>query len=148
MSSGQKGNSTMGDQLPVHDVIARFRAEVNAAVDRGSRAAADAREHSDAFRTQTRDLAEDVRKGKLAPAREDLTKPTARTAATEFRTAQRLPVEDLPDGEQLLAPPPPPPSPDQGTQKQTKGANAWPSRMQNPRRTGDDEDFSQEQILY
>lgn len=138
----------MGDQVPVHDVIARFRAEVNAAVDRGSRAAADAREHSAAFREQTRDLTDNIRKGKLTPTREDLTKPAARTEATDFRTAQRLPVENLPDGEQLLAPPPPPPSPVQGTQKQTKGANAWPSRPQNPRHTGDDEDFSQEQILY
>ncbi|MCK2236896.1 MULTISPECIES: hypothetical protein [unclassified Crossiella] len=137
----------MGDQVPVHDVIARFRAEVNAAVDRGGRAAAEAREHSDTFRGQTRDLTEQIRKGQLTPAREDLTKPGARTQATDFRTAQRLPVEDLPDGEQLLAPPPEP-SPERGTQKQTKGANAWPSRMQNPRRTGDDEDFSQEQILY
>ncbi|MBP2476186.1 hypothetical protein JOF53_005058 [Crossiella equi] len=131
----------------MHDVIARFKAEIHAAVDYGSRAAAEAREHSDAFRTQTRELADQVRDRKLTPTREELTSPLARTEATDFRTAQRLPVDDLPEGEQLLAPPPPE-SPDRGEQKQTKAPGGWPSRMQNRRHTGDDEDFSQEQILY
>lgn len=120
-----------------------FFAELDAAVVRARRAAAEARETSAKFRRETRKLADDVA-ARTADARpDDLTDERLRRTATGFRTDHGLPVRDLPSGQELLAPPSP---------ARTEPATPRPQRTTGSSRRipppgDDDEDFSQERIM-
>ncbi|AHI01539.1 hypothetical protein GCM10010174_08580 [Kutzneria viridogrisea] len=118
----------------------RFRAEVDAAVDRGARASAAARERSAAFAGRTRELAEAVRSGQAKPVAGELTSEDLRRSATSFRTDNGLPVDRLPAGADLLAAAPPATTPS-ATRPPAPGRRS-------PRPSDDDEDFSQEKILF
>lgn len=65
------------------DAVAAFSNEVDAAVSRARRAAAEARDQSTRFRQST-------------PAEGPETDPSLRSAAVRFRTRQGLPVDDEP----------------------------------------------------
>ena len=104
---------------------ARFKSEVEAALTRARRAAAEAKEQSADFRRGTDDLANQARTGRLRVRRSQTTNPQAREDAEKFRRANGLPVEDLPDAEDLTRRPEP--------------------RAAAPQR--EDEDFSQRQLL-
>jgi len=119
------------------DAMRQFDNELDAAVVRARRVAADARETSAKFRRETRELAEGV-KARTGQVRQDeLTDPSLRRTAGGFRTDHGLPVRDLPDGHELL-PEPTTPGP-----LRTTG-----SGRRTPRPSDDDEDFSQEQIMW
>lgn len=156
--------------------LARFRGTVDGLVGRARRVTAEERERGAAFAAANRKLAEQAKQRKVTATKADVTPPELRTAATGFRTAQRLPVEQLPDGAELLAPPPAPepprapaytePEPEDGSflrpvttrpprrsdpkppppDPAPRRAPAAPSR----RRTDDydDDDFSAENLLY
>lgn len=112
------------------DAAARFSAEVEAAMTRARRAAAEARARSAQFRKENGELAEQAKSGQLRDVRRDEVEPTSdepHKAATEFRTAHGLPVEPLPDAAELLANLPTDPE---------------PVAVED-----DDEDFSQHQIM-
>ncbi|MDX3657129.1 hypothetical protein PV646_07410 [Streptomyces sp. ID05-26A] len=124
------------------EVLARFRAEVGAAVTRARRASGEIGERNAKLREHTRDLA--------ARARERGTEPGARAtpadvrdAATGFRTDRGLAVEQVPDTAGPAVPFP------VETERVTLGSSAvaGPSG-QLPRVSDDDEDFSQSRILY
>jgi hypothetical protein len=119
------------------DAMRQFDNELDAAVVRARRAAAGARETSAKFRRETRELADGVkaRTGQVHP--DELTDPGLRRTAGGFRTDHGLPVRDLPDGHELL-PEPTTPGP-----LRTTG-----SGRRTPRPSDDDEDFSQEQIMW
>jgi hypothetical protein len=108
---------------------ARFKTEVEAALTRARRAAAEAKAQSADFRRSTDDLANQARTGRLRSRRSQVqpTSAQAREDAEKFRHANDLPVEQLPDADELTRRPSPP-------------AEAPP-----PQR--DDEDFSQRQLL-
>jgi hypothetical protein len=123
----------MTEPFGMADAMRRFDNDVDAAVVRARRAAADARETSAKFRRDTRELAEGVkaRTGQARP--DDLTDPGLRRTANGFRADHGLPVRDLPD-------PTPPATP--GPLRTTG------SGRRTPRPSDDDEDFSQEQIMW
>jgi hypothetical protein len=125
--------------VQIGDAMSQFRSEVDAAVARGSRAAAEARSRSAATKGRTRELVNKVRAGQEQPKPADLTSPGLRRAAASFRADEGLPVERLPEGTELLAPigsttpsAPKPPAPG----------------IRRPRPSDDDEDFSQEGIMF
>lgn len=120
----------------VADAMRQFDNELDAAVVRARRVAANARETSAKFRRETRELAEGVkaRTGQVRP--DELTDPSLRRTATGFRTDHGLPVPDLPDAHELLAQPTTP-----GPLRTTG------SGRRTPQPSDDDEDFSQEQIM-
>ncbi|HEY7596508.1 MAG TPA: hypothetical protein VH969_25400 [Actinophytocola sp.] len=107
---------------------ARFKAEVEAALTRARRAAAEAREQSADFRRGTDDLADQARTGRLRLRRTQVrpTSAEAKAEAEKFRNANDLPVEDLPDADELTA---------------------RPAEQVRPQQH-EDEDFSQHQVLY
>jgi hypothetical protein len=106
--------------------VARFKAEVEAALTRARRAAADAKEQSAEFRRGSDDIARQTRTGRLrGPNRGQATSAEARANAMKFRNANELPVEDLPDADT---------------------APARPRAAEPPRR--EDEDFSQHTVLF
>ncbi|MCS7482309.1 hypothetical protein ACFFQW_20475 [Umezawaea endophytica] len=129
------------------EAFARFRADLAAAVTRGRRAASDAGVRNDAARARTRELAQRAREKKAEPG-VPATSPDVRRVAGGFREERGLPVEEFPETGETFAP------------EKTTDANAntpptTPSsrpapgpRGQLPRRSDDDEDFSQGQILY
>jgi hypothetical protein len=119
------------------DAMRHFDNELDAAVVRARRAAAAARETSAKFRRETRELAAGVqaRTGQVRP--DELTDPGLRRTADGFRTDHGLPVHDLPDAHELLAAPTTP-----GPLRTTG------SGRRTPRPSDDDEDFSQEQIMW
>ncbi|SHE42461.1 hypothetical protein [Streptoalloteichus hindustanus] len=128
----------------VDDAVRRFRSAVDAAVDRGRRAVGEAGDRNAAFRRATGELADRVRRGAAPVRREELTPDRLRTAATGFRVDRRLPVEQLPQGAELL-------SEHSLVQKKDTGSGNTGEPPRNRRRDGrtdDDEDFSQERILY
>jgi hypothetical protein len=108
---------------------ARFRAEVEAALTRARRATSEAKANSADFRRGTEEFAKQAKSGRLRGARRHLTPtdPRTRAEAENFRHANGLPVEQLPDAEQLLRQP-------------------APAEEPAPRR--EDEDFSQHQVLF
>jgi hypothetical protein len=107
--------------------VARFKAEVEAALTRARRAAADAKEQSTEFRRGNDDIARQTRTGRLrGPSRGQATSPEARANAAKFRNANDLPVEDLAAAEPVTARPRP--------------AAEQPGR--------EDEDFSQHTVLF
>lgn len=130
------------------DPMAGFHAELDAAVARARRVAAESRETSARFRRETRQLAERTRAGAVRPASEsDLTAEHLRRAASGFRADNGLPVDSLPAGSELLTQPSPsqPSTPSPVT---PSGARTTPPGRRNPCPDDDDEDFSQERIMY
>jgi hypothetical protein len=158
---------------------ARFKNEVEAALTRARRAAAEAKEQSADFRRGSDDLANQARTGRLRIRRSQVqpTSEQAREDAEKFRNANNLPVEQLPDADELTrrtAPPaeaPPPqrddedfsqrqllididardelaPTPSVPPVDQTSDESARP-RIDSPARARDDnDDFSQQRILF
>ncbi|WP_434452849.1 hypothetical protein [Lentzea sp. E54] len=127
------------------EVLARFRAEVGAAVTRARRASGEIGERNANLRQRTRDLAAQARERKVEPGAQ-ATSSDVRDAAKGFRVDRGLPVEQVPDATELTAPPVTAPV---ETKPATLGsaAVAGPSG-QLPRVSDDDEDFSQSRILY
>jgi len=123
--------------MSIGDAMSRFRAEVDAAVARGSRAASEARARSAATKGQTRELVGKVRARETRPEPADLTSPGLRRAAASFRGDEGLPVDRLPEGTELLAPATTPSAP-----KPPAAA------VRRPLPSDDDEDFSQEGIMF
>jgi hypothetical protein len=129
-----------------YDSLAGFSAELDAAVARARRVAAESRETSARFRRETRQLADRTRAGAVRPASEtDLTAEHLRRAATGFRADNGLPVASLPSGPELLGqttngPTPPPVT--------ASGPRFTPPGRRNPYPDDDDEDFSQERIMF
>lgn len=84
----------------------RFIAEVDSALTRARRAAREARATSEQFRRSTGELGAQAKTGKLRGVRRGEVAPTseqARAQAVEFRTANGLPVEELPGPDALIA---------------------------------------------
>ncbi len=109
-----------------------FTAELDAVVARARRVAEESREISAKFRGETRQLADRTRAGEVRPTSEtDLTAEHLRRAATGFRADNGLPVESLPAGNELLVQQAP-----------------TPPIRRNPYPDDDDEDFSQERIMF
>jgi hypothetical protein len=129
-----------------YDPMANFGAELDAAVARARRVAAESRETSAKFRRETRQLADRTRAGAVRPTSEtDLTAEHLRRAATGFRADNGLPVEALPAGRELLVQPPAPATPPSIT---ASGPRITPPGRRNPYPDDDDEDFSQERIMF
>lgn len=124
------------------EVLARFRAEVGAAVTRARRASGEIGERNAKLRERTRDLAAQARERKVEPGA-PATSADVREAAAGFRADRGLAVEQVPDVAEVTAPVP------VETERVTLGsaAVAGPSG-QLPRVSDDDEDFSQSRILY
>jgi hypothetical protein len=135
----------------IPEAVARFRSDLDAAVTRGRRAAAAAGARNAAQRDRNRELAAQARTGQVRPEGHTATSADVRRVATGFRDHRGLPVERLPSAEELLAPP-------KESQKRTDANANSPQvsgsravagpRGQLPRKTDDDEDFSQARILY
>ena len=126
----------------MYDPMASYHAELDAAVARARGVAAETRETSAKFRRETRQLADRTRAGALRPTSEtDLTAEHLRRAATGFRADHGLPVESLPSGPELLVQPPVPPV-------TASGSRTTPPGRRNPYPDDDDEDFSQERIMF
>jgi hypothetical protein len=124
------------------EVLARFRAEVGAAVTRARRASGEIGERNAKLRERTRDLAAQARERKVEPGAQ-ATPADVREVATGFRVDRGLAVEQVPDVAEVTAPVP------VETERVTLGSSAvaGPSG-QLPRASDDDEDFSQSRILY
>ncbi|SDJ71148.1 hypothetical protein SAMN04488074_10312 [Lentzea albidocapillata subsp. violacea] len=124
------------------EVLARFRAEVGAAVTRARRASGEIGERNAKLRERTRDLAALARDRKIEPGGQ-ATPADVREAARGFRTDRGLAVEQVPDATEPAALVP------AETERVTLGSSAvaGPSG-QLPRVSDDDEDFSQSRILY
>lgn len=126
-----------------YDPMSGFTAELDAAVTRARRVAAESRETSARFRRETRQLADRTRAGEVRPRSEtDLTAEHLRRAATGFRADHGLPVESLPSGQELLVQPAPPEPVTPSAPRMT------PPVRRNPCPDDDDEDFSQERIMF
>jgi hypothetical protein len=125
------------------DAVRTFTGELDAAVVRARRVAADARETSAKFRRETRELADQVRSGTAKPQPGQLTDDRLRRTATGFRTDNGLQVRALPE---VRPPGPavPPPTVPAATQSpfRTSGSGRVIGH-----RGDDDEDFSQDQIM-
>jgi hypothetical protein len=124
----------------LEDAARRFSGALDGAVSRAKRAAADAKERGGAFRRQTGMLTAAIRAGEVRPAAGDVTPEDQRRAAVGFRTAQRLPVDELPPVAATPA--------DPATPRPTTVTSATRKTAREPRRADDDEDFSQERILW
>jgi hypothetical protein len=136
------------------DAVRTYTGELDAAVVRARRVAADARETSAKFRRETRELAEQVRSGTAKAQPGQLTDDRMRRTATGFRTDNGLPVRALPDVKPETARP----VPSSAVSTPTGPASTVPAATQSPFRTtgsgrasasrdADDEDFSQDQIM-
>jgi hypothetical protein len=128
------------------DALARFSADVDSALVRVRRIAADASQTSARFRRETRQLADQLRTGQRRANPGELTDDRLRRAASGFRADNGLPVDRLPEGRELLEPPvsrahgPVTPA--------TPGAvRTTPLGRRVPPPSDDDEDFSQERIM-
>jgi hypothetical protein len=128
------------------EVLARFRAEVGAAVTRARRASGEIGERNAQLRERTRDLARQARERRVEPSAQ-ATSADVREAAAGFRNDRGLPVEQVPDAAELTAPQPPAPVETRPVATLGSAAVAGPSG-QLPRVSDDDEDFSQSRILY
>ncbi|MDX8052137.1 hypothetical protein SK571_22345 [Lentzea sp. BCCO 10_0798] len=126
------------------EVLARFRAEVGAAVTRARRASGEIGERNAKLRERTRDLAAQARERKVDPGAQT-TPDDLRNASAGFRADRGLAVEQVPDAAELTAPASVPVE----TEPATLGSSAvaGPSGRL-PRVSDDDEDFSQSRILY
>ncbi|HTI27956.1 MAG TPA: hypothetical protein VL652_43640 [Kutzneria sp.] len=126
--------------MSIGDAMSQFRSEVDSAVARGSRAASEARARSAATKGQTRELVGKVRAREARPEPADLTSPGLRRAAASFRSDEGLPVDRLPEGTELLAPRVGPTTPSAPKPPVAASRRPLPS--------DDDEDFSQEGIMF
>ncbi|MFC6089187.1 hypothetical protein [Saccharothrix lopnurensis] len=137
----------------IPESTARFRADLDAAVTRATRAAAAAGARTAAQRERNRELAERARGREVRPGAHEATSADVRRVAAGFREHRGLPVERLPAAAEL-------PAPEKSREQTDADANsvapttplgsravAGPSG-QLPPDTGDDEDFSQARILY
>ena len=124
------------------EALARFRAEVGAALTRARRASGEIGERNAKLRERTRDLAVRAREHRAEPGAK-ATPADVREGAKGFRVDRGLAVEKVPDAVEPAAPVP------VETAPATLGslAVAGPSG-QLPRASDDDEDFSQSRILY
>jgi len=124
------------------EAFSRFSADLDAAVVRARKVAAEARETSAKFRRDTRALADKVRTGGSRATPAELTDDRLRRAASGFRADHGLPVEKLPDGRQLVQPPPAqlPAAAPSASRPAAAGRRVPPPG-------DDDEDFSQARIM-
>ncbi|MET0132062.1 MAG: hypothetical protein ABW215_00560 [Kibdelosporangium sp.] len=107
------------------DAVARFDSDVDHALSRARRAAADAREQSARFRRDTAETVDRARSGELRLEPEEVTDEELRKSAAQFRGAQGLPVEQFGDMQAVQ-----------------------PAKPRQVRTSSDeDDDFSQEQIM-
>lgn len=109
----------------------RFIAEVDTALTRARRAAREARAVSEDFRRRTGELGAQAKTGKLRGLRRGEVTPTteaSRAEAVEFRTANGLPVEELPGADALIA--------------------RLPGPAPEPESPREPEDFSQHRVLF
>ncbi|MFC4853281.1 hypothetical protein [Actinophytocola glycyrrhizae] len=109
----------------------RFVAEVDSALTRARRAAREARATSEEFRRSTEELGAQAKTGKLRGLRRGevtATAEQARAAAVEFRTANGLPVAELPGADALIA--------------------RLPAQAPDPAAVREQEDFSQHRVLF
>ncbi|GAA3461105.1 hypothetical protein ACFFSW_32180 [Saccharothrix longispora] len=139
----------------IPEAVARFRSDLDAAVTRARRAAAEAGARTAAQRDRNRELAERARERRVRPDGHAPTSSDVQRVATGFREHRGLPVEELPTGVELLTPPV-----EKSREQTDANANPVPSPPfsgsrpaagpsgQLPSRTDDDEDFSQARILY
>lgn len=132
--------------MSASEVLARFRADVGNAVTRARRASGEIGERNAKLRERTRDLAAHARERKTEPGAQ-ATSADVREAAAGFRSDRGLPVEQVPDAAELIAPQPSVPSEPEPVATLGSAAVAGPSG-QLPRTSDDDEDFSQSRILY
>ncbi|MEU4802115.1 hypothetical protein [Actinosynnema sp. NPDC023587] len=135
--------------------FARFRSDLDAAVTRGRRAAADAGAKTAAQRERNRELADRARTRAVRPEGHEPTSGDVRRVAAGFRAHRGLPVERLPSGGELLAP-----APEKSHEQTDANANTASRRTSDgsrpvagpsgrlPAEVADDEDFSQARILY
>jgi hypothetical protein len=94
----------MANESGFRQAAARFSAEVERALTRARRAVRDAKAESGEFRRTSAELAEQAKNGKLKGLRRGQVAPTnpeAREEATAFRTANGLPVPDLPAADEV-----------------------------------------------
>jgi len=111
----------------------RFIAEVDTALTRARRAAREARATSEEFRRSTGELGAQAKSGKLRGVRRGDVTPTtpeSRAEAVEFRTANGLPVADVPDADALI------------------GRLPQPARETEPAPAREQDDFSQHRVLF
>ncbi|HEX3784640.1 MAG TPA: hypothetical protein VHX38_33685 [Pseudonocardiaceae bacterium] len=141
--TGAQGFNAVGS-----DAMANFSADLDAAVARARRVAAESRETTAKFRRETRQLVERTKAGGVRPTSEaDLTAEHLRRAATGFRADHGLPVEALPSGHELLVQSAPPVAAEPPPVTPSASRITGPGRR-NPHPDDDDEDFSQERIMF
>ncbi|MGQ0839124.1 hypothetical protein [Actinokineospora sp.] len=109
--------------------VARFRAELAAAVTRSRRAAAEAHDQASSFHRETNDLSGALREGRAQVEPDELTDPAQRALAEGWRRDHGFAVDEFPPDEELVAAPAPPAPAPSG-------------------QDDDDEDFSQHRILF
>jgi hypothetical protein len=135
VGQGREGG-TVTDPQGFADSVHQFNTELDAAVVRARRVAAEARETSAKFRGETRQLAEQVKSGKAAATPDQPTDERMARTAAGFRTDNGLPVRDLT---------PVPEAPQQPTTPSPFRTTGSGRHVPPP--SDDDEDFSQEQIM-
>jgi hypothetical protein len=128
------------------EVLARFRADVGAAVTRARRASGEIGERNAELRERTRDLARQARERRVEPGAQ-ATSADVKESASGFRADRGLPVEQVPTAAELTAPQQAAPVETAPPNTLGSAAVAGPSG-QLPRVSDDDEDFSQSRILY
>jgi hypothetical protein len=124
-------------EQPFGDALREFTTELDSAVVRARRAAAQARETSAKFRQETRQLAAAVKAGTTRVPADQLTDDRLQRTATGFRADHGLPVEQFP----LIEQPPVTPTTVRPLRTTGSGRRNLPS-------SDDDEDFSQERIMW
>lgn len=136
------------------DAVDRFSADLDSAVVRARRVAAEARETSAKFRKQTSQLADQVKTGSARVKAEDLTDDRLRRTATGFRADHGLAVRELPAGQELLrrSATVTPGTPGESAVATESVTTTGPLRTTGsgrrvPPPSDDDEDFSQERIM-
>jgi hypothetical protein len=136
------------------DAVDRFSADLDSAVVRARRVAAEARETSAKFRKQTSQLADQVKTGSGKVKPEDLTDDRLRRTATGFRADHGLAVRELPAGQELLRRSDAATAAKPGESAAPIGSAPTPGPLRTtgsgrrvPPPSDDDEDFSQERIM-
>jgi hypothetical protein len=150
--------------------VARFKADVEGALTRARRAAAEAKEQAAEFRSGSDDLTRRTRTGRGRPAHHVATSPDARAEAVRFRNANGLPIPeahvepaapkpkqededfaehtvvlfDIDSREDLATPP----SALDQTSDESASARIDSPRPRTTRPSEEGEDFSQQRILF
>lgn len=115
----------------------RYRSQLGSAVTRGRRARDEAHERSERFRSHTKELADQARRGERSD-NQSPTRTEQRESAAEFRVRAGLPVEEFPEPVSNRE--------FDGNAEETSGVTTPKSQQQTPS-DGSDEDFSQARIL-